>query len=165
MHQSIDWYGVLLSLTDSLWHTCKNRWMTPWVHWPKSQGHRKLSMRSLFSDGCMPSSYLDPLHPVLKYSQGSIKVTRFLLVARWPHGYPRYWPKGQEHHKLSMRSSRSMLSENWSGAKLLEDVVRLFLELDDCSDLGVNNSILQTTFFASNQRKKYSFIIKLFLVQ
>lgn len=84
MHQSIDWCGVLLSLTDSLWHTCKNRWMTPWVHWPKSQEHRKLSMRSLFSDGCMPSSYLDPLHPVLKYSQGSIKVTRFLLVARGP---------------------------------------------------------------------------------
>lgn len=36
------------------------------------------------SDGCMPSSYLDPLHPLLKYSQGSIKVTRFLLVARGP---------------------------------------------------------------------------------
>lgn len=138
---------MLLSLTDSLWHTCKTaEWHHGYTH-PKVKSIVNCQWGHFLSDGCMPSSYLDPLHPVLKYSQGSIKVTRFLLVARWPHGYPRYWPKGQEHHKLSMRSSRSMLSGNWSGAKLLVDVVRLFLELADCSDLGVNNSILQTTFF------------------
>lgn len=58
-----------------------------------------------------------------------------------------------------------MLSENWSGAKLLEDVVRLFLELADCSDLGVTTQYCKLPFFASTQRKKCSYIIKLFLVQ
>lgn len=38
-------------------------------------------MRSLFfSDGCkMPLSYLDQLHPVLKYPQGGTKVTGLLV--------------------------------------------------------------------------------------
>lgn len=69
-------------------------------------------------------------------SHGGIKVTTFLLNDTTDNIDPQV----KDYHKLSMRSSGSMLSEDLFDA--VEDAVPPLFILTGLSDLGVNNTIM-----------------------